>query len=88
MVGNRVITLKLDDDDKIAIDKVLTGAQTAGTQAHWGWNTDADPDAWDRDPNHHGPMVCVADLTCRIRASRSSPARRSTDCQQTRAVLS
>ncbi len=63
VVGNRVIKLKLDNK-KIVIDKVFTGNKTAGTQAHFGW-VDEDGtanDRWDRDPDHHGPMVCIADL--------------------------
>jgi hypothetical protein len=62
VVGNRVVKLKIENN-AIAIDKVFTGDQTAGTQAHWNWNTNLDPDAWERDDDHHGPMVCLADLT-------------------------
>jgi hypothetical protein len=59
VVGNRVITLK-KENGAIAIDKVLVGSQTAGTQAHFSWNSGSG--SYAREANHHGPMVCIADL--------------------------
>jgi hypothetical protein len=51
VVGNRVIMLTKNGDD-FEIAKVFTGEESTGTQMQSG-----------NDPNHHGPIVCVADLT-------------------------
>lgn len=56
IVGNRVLTLALDGDT-LTIDRVFTGALRSGTTHHF------DPDENDYDEGHHGPVVCVADLT-------------------------
>lgn len=50
VVGNRVITLK-SAAGKLAVDKVFTGQYRTGTMHH------------DDDEQHHGPTVCLADLT-------------------------
>ncbi|HVJ19759.1 MAG TPA: FG-GAP-like repeat-containing protein, partial [Polyangiaceae bacterium] len=54
VVGNRVFLLAKNGADW-SISKVLTGAESAGTQQHAG-----------NDPDHHGPMVCLADLTADV----------------------
>lgn len=50
VMGNRVITLK-SNAGKLAVDKVFTGQFRTGTM-HNG-----------NDEQHHGPSVCMADLT-------------------------
>ncbi|MFZ5889588.1 MAG: FG-GAP-like repeat-containing protein [Myxococcota bacterium] len=50
VMGNRVLTLK-SDAGKIAFDKVFTGQFRTGTMHHG------------TDEQHHGPTVCMADLT-------------------------
>lgn len=59
VVGNRVIKLKKENGE-LAVDKVFTGTGTAGTQAHFNLGSSGN---YTRDPDHHGPMVCIADLT-------------------------
>ncbi len=51
VIGNRVITLKKTGTD-LEIDKIFTGEKSTGTQDHDG-----------TEEFHHGPMVCLADLT-------------------------
>lgn len=50
VVGNRVVTFKIEDD-QLAFDRVFVGTASTGTQ---DWGTVA---------RAFGPMVCVADLT-------------------------
>jgi len=50
-VGNRILTLKKDANDKLVVDRVFTGQLRTGTMK----NGSAE--------QHHGPAVCFADLT-------------------------